>query len=164
MDPWKQIEERLHERDALEHKDSQYYKAFSQLARLLPQNGSTLSEKERVALILENETLIERLNQQTLRLEALERKSQEQEKKIRSLEAANQKLTQKIDTLAQEIKEKNRAVEIINDEHLIHELQQNVLKDEIKKLKEENEQLVQRWMAKVAQDADSMNLQNDSGA
>lgn len=161
MDPWKLIEERLHERDELEKKDGAYFKAFSQLARLLPQGNASLAEKERQVLILENETLIERLNQQTLRLESLEGKVAQQDKKIRLLELTVAQLNLKIDHLVLEVAEKNRTVEIINDEHLVHEIQQNVLKEEVEKLKKENELLVQRWMAKVAQDADSMNQGNE---
>lgn len=112
-------------------------------------------------MILENETLIERLNQQTLRLESLEGKVAQQDKKIRLLELTVAQLNLKIDHLVLEVAEKNRTVEIINDEHLVHEIQQNVLKEEIEKLKKENELLVQRWMAKVAQDADSMNQGNE---
>lgn len=163
MDPWKQIEQRLQSRDKLEKQDSEYYKAFSQLARLLPANDPSLAEKERVLLVLENETLVERLNQQTLRLEALESKGLQLEKRIRGLEAGNARLNLKIDALGQEVAEKNRAVEIVNDEYLIHQIQQNVLKDEIAALKEENALLVLRWMARVAKDAESMNLQNEEG-
>lgn len=157
MDPWKQIEQRLDARDTLEKENAAHYKAFSQLARLLRSNW----DKERESVVLENETLVERLNKQTLRLECSEGKNDEQARQIQLLQAEKSKLEQKIVALGEEVAEKNRALEILNDEHLVHQIQHNVLKDEIAALKEENSQLVLRWMARVAQDADSMNLQNE---
>lgn len=157
MDPWKHIEQRLGARDALEKEHSEHYRAFTQLAKLLSSNW----DKQRESVVLENETLVERLNKQTLRLEGAEKKNEEQARQIRTLQHAKTRLEQKITALGEELAEKNRAIGIVNDEHLVQQIQHNVLKDEIALLRAENAQLVLRWMARVAQDADSMNLQNE---
>lgn len=136
-DPWNEIVKRLADRDKVENRDSEYYQAFSQLSKLLTLSGNANTDrlvKENAHLWEENESLIARLNLQTLRLEAAEIRTNDLTNTIRAQDAHTVKLQKKILLLTQQLAEKNKLFEVINDEHLISQIQQNVLKDKVNHL------------------------------
>lgn len=136
-DPWNEIVKRLADRDKVENRDSEYYQAFSQLSKLLTLSGNANTDrlvKENAHLWEENESLIARLNLQTLRLEAAEIRTNDLTNTIRAQDAHTVKLQKKILLLTQQLAEKNKLFEVINDEHLISQIQQNVLKDKVNDL------------------------------
>lgn len=146
MDPWAQIELRLEQRDQLEQKDSPFYHAFSQLNLLGNPSGNLewdLLRKENAQLLNENESLVQRLNLQAMKMEAYQEQIALLQKTVRSYETKHNKLQQKLADLAEEIAEKNRSIQIINDEHLINLIQMNVLKDHVAQLTKEKEELLQ---------------------
>lgn len=146
MDPWAQIELRLEQRDLLEQKDSPFYHAFSQLNLIGNVSGNLeydLLRKENGQLLNENESLVQRLNLQAMKMEAYQQQIAQLQKTVKSHEVKHYKLQQKVADLAEEIAEKNRSIQIINDEHLINLIQVNVLKDQVAQLTKEKEKLVQ---------------------
>ena len=143
-DPWSEIFKRLADRDKVEKRDSEYYQAFAQLSRLLSLSDSASTDrlvKENAHLWEENELLITRLNLQTIRLESADLRAKELTKAIRDQDAQAVKSQNKISLLTQQLVEKNKLLEIVNDEHLISQIQQNVLKDRVGELERELGQL-----------------------
>lgn len=78
----------------------------------------------------ENSDLIDNLNSVTLKNEQLELTINDRDGKIRRLEKGVLKLKQKIENLEMEIKEKNKTIELVNDELLTSQLQNNVLRNQ----------------------------------
>ncbi|KAI5963362.1 ATG16 [Candida theae] len=89
--------------------------------------------KDNHLLRAENEELISNLNSITLKNEKLEAIIKEKDKKIIKLEKLASKLQKGIDNLNLEMKEKNKTIELINDENLTNQIQLNVLRDKIEK-------------------------------
>ncbi|CUM54508.1 Autophagy protein 16 [Debaryomyces fabryi] len=162
---------KLHVRDQYEKKDSKYFKAFSQLSQEARTNDQFSNSdkgiehskllKENNHLKKENENLTNSLNQTTIHLEKSELKVNELLKSQDQLERQNKNLSNKIKHLNLEIIEKNKSVEILNDELLLNEIQTNVLNDRISKLSDENKKLVERWIEKVKSDAEKLNDANE---
>ena len=94
--------------------------------------------KENQQLKNENNDLISSLNTATINNEKLEQRIKHDSLTIKSLERSNTKLQNKIENLLLEIKEKNKTIELINDEVLMNQIQYNVLKDKVKSLEKEN--------------------------
>lgn len=146
MDPWAQIELRLEQRDQLEQKDSAFFRAFSQLSLLKASSGDKEWDqlrKENAQLLQENESLAQRLNLQAFRIEGYQNQIQDQQKLIKTHESKYNKLQQRLKHLSEEIDEKNRSIQIINDEHLINLIQVNVLKDQVAQLTKEKAKLLE---------------------
>ncbi|CAI5759795.1 unnamed protein product [Candida verbasci] len=138
---WDEIINRLEIRDA-EKEDSKYFNAFHQLQKLI-NNKDRQQDKEKESiessshieighLKEENADLITNLNNQTLINEKLENIIKQHEKRINQLEKDNEKLLNKIDNLNLEIKEKNKTIELINDEVLTSNIQITVLQKQLK--------------------------------
>lgn len=167
---WSQdILQKLITRDNLSKKDSNYFKAFSQLSQQLQKphkaekNDYNRLVNENGKLRSQNESLIDSLNNSTIKSETLESKRNQDRKSIQHLEKSVKSLGQKISNLNMEIGEKNKSIEIINEELLLNQIQVNVLNDRITKLTNENEALIKRWMEKVKLDAEKLNDANDKG-
>lgn len=90
--------------------------------------------KENQNLKVENNELIQSLNQSTITNEKLESIIHQQSNIIKSLENKNTKLKNKIDGMILEIKEKNKTIELINDEILTNQIQFNVLREKLEHL------------------------------
>ncbi|KAI5969768.1 ATG16 [Candida margitis] len=89
--------------------------------------------KENYQLRSENEDLISNLNSITLKNEKLEAMIREKDRRIGKLEKLSDKLQNLIDHLNLEMKEKNKTIELINDENLTNQIQLNVLRDKLDK-------------------------------
>ncbi|KAI5956352.1 ATG16 [Candida jiufengensis] len=83
--------------------------------------------KENQQLRNENHDLITNLNSITLKNEKLESIIKEKDVSNKKLEKMNTNLTKKIENLLMELKEKNKTIELINDENLTNQIQLNVL-------------------------------------
>ncbi|CAD1813209.1 Autophagy protein 16 (ATG16) family protein [Candida parapsilosis] len=89
--------------------------------------------KENHQLRNENEDLITNLNSITLKNEKLEFIIKDKDVRIGKLEKLVSKLQKQIEHLSIEMKEKNKTIELINDENLTNQIQLNVLRDRIEK-------------------------------
>lgn len=96
-----------------------------------------LTLKENQNLKIENNELIQSLNQSTITNEKLESIIHQQSNIIKSLENKNTKLKNKIDGMVLEIKEKNKTIELINDEILTNQIQFNVLREKLEHLEKQ---------------------------
>lgn len=159
-DPWAEVAARLSLRDQLEQHNADFYRYFAQLSRLRPSAAlPDRLEKENRQLHEENESLIQRLNKQTLRIELAEAHSRDQAKSIESHKARAARLQQKVEQLTMEIAEKNRSIQIMSDEHMISRIQQNVMKDTVEKFGDENKRLLQKLLERKDMEAEEMNQQ-----
>lgn len=163
-DPWAEVAARLSLRDQLEQHNAEFYRYFAQLARLRPSSSlPDWLEKENRQLHEDNESLIQRLNKQTLRLELADAHSRAQAKSIETHQSRVARLQLKVEQLTLEIAEKNRSIQIMSDEHMILQIQQNVMKDEVEKLGGENKRLLQKLLEKKVGEAEEMNEQLQIG-
>ncbi|KAL6451639.1 ATG16 Autophagy protein 16 [Candida maltosa Xu316] len=146
------ILKQLNLRDEKEQKDSKYFIAFEQLSQKLTSSSpspsltsETLSKgqqdintmimlKENQLLKNENNDLIQSLNISTINNEKLELIIKDHVSTIKSLEKQTTKLKNKIEALQLEVKEKNKTIELINDEVLTSQIQYNVLRNKLEQL------------------------------
>lgn len=132
-DPWRELADKLVKRDKAEKTDSEYFQAFTQMARLRATTADATLDKlvrENCEIREENETLVTRLNTQTVRLESANDQILDLQKMLKSQESKMAKLQKRLTQMTQELAEKNRLFEILNDEHLIAQIQLNVLKEQ----------------------------------
>lgn len=135
-DPWKEVASRLLQRDKIEKAESEYYNAFSQLARLRVTTADANLDrlvKENCDIREENEILVSRLNGQTIKLDSAKLDIGKLNDTVKSQDSKIAKLQKKISQLTQELAEKNRLFDLLNDEHLIAQIQLNVLKQNSQK-------------------------------
>ncbi|KAK2052094.1 autophagy protein 16 [Colletotrichum caudatum] len=116
-----------------------------QLAEALRSSG-TLRDRAKAA---ENEA------------QALRAKGKEDARKLRGLTAENAALTTKLRDREHELREKRKLVENVQDEMITMNLQMSMAEQERDKVKKENKELVDRWMKRMAQEAEAMNLANE---
>ncbi|EMG47901.1 hypothetical protein G210_1628 [Candida maltosa Xu316] len=90
--------------------------------------------KENQLLKNENNDLIQSLNISTINNEKLELIIKDHVSTIKSLEKQTTKLKNKIEALQLEVKEKNKTIELINDEVLTSQIQYNVLRNKLEQL------------------------------
>lgn len=96
-------------------------------------------------------------------LEKLRAKSKSDSKKIAQLTANVSQLTMKLRDRDEELKGKAKLVEDVQDENVTLNLQLNMADEQAKKLRKENQDLVDRWMARMGKEADQMNDQHRFG-
>jgi chromosome segregation ATPase len=90
-------------------------------------------------------------------LEALKAKSKIDTKRISQLSAGVTQMTVRLKDREEELRGKTKLVEEVQDEMVTLNLQLNIAEEQREKLKEENKELVDRWMARKAKEADAMN-------
>ncbi|KAI3530785.1 autophagy protein 16 [Colletotrichum filicis] len=108
-----------------------------------------------------NGTLKDRAKQAEDEAQTLRTKHKDDAKKVRSLTAENTVLTTKLRDREHELREKRKLVENVQDEMIAMNLQVTMAEKERDRVKTENKELVDRWMKRMAQEADAMNLANE---
>ncbi|CAK7216505.1 autophagy protein 16, interacts with Atg12p-Atg5p [Sporothrix eucalyptigena] len=94
-------------------------------------------------------------------LETLRAKARNDAKSIRTLTTERNALTIKVRDRDEELREKSKLVEDVQDELIALNLQLNVAEQQRDKIKKENKDLVDRWMRRMGQEAEAMNLANE---
>jgi len=117
-----------------------------------PQLRSDLAEALR-----SNGTLQARVKAAEAELVRLRAKSQSDSKTILDLTKERALLAQKVRDRNEELKGKARFIENVQDEMISLNLQVNISEQNAKKLKAENKELIDRWMARMGHEADEMN-------
>ncbi|MCJ1376954.1 hypothetical protein MMC17_000044 [Xylographa soralifera] len=90
-------------------------------------------------------------------LEKLQLKSIVESRRINELTAEKSNLVKKLRDRDEELRGKSKLLEDVHDETLSLTIELNMAEDTKKKLKLENQELVDRWMARKGQEADAMN-------
>jgi len=90
-------------------------------------------------------------------LERLKAKSKADDKRMSQFTVTVSQLTTKLRDRDEELKGKAKLVEHVQDENVTLNLQLNMAEEQSDKLKKENQELVDRWMARMGKEADKMN-------
>jgi chromosome segregation ATPase len=98
-----------------------------------------------------------RLDIVTKELETLQAKSKVDTRRISQLSAGVTQMTVRLRDREEELRGKAKLVEDVQDEMVSLNLQLNIAEEQTEKLKKENKELVDRWMARKAKEADAMN-------
>ncbi|UKZ79448.1 autophagy protein 16, interacts with Atg12p-Atg5p [Trichoderma virens FT-333] len=85
----------------------------------------------------------------------------EDSKSIRDLTGERTTLATKVNDREYELREKRKLVEQVQDEMIALNLQLSMAEKERDRLKKENRELIDRWMQRMGQEADAMNLANE---
>ncbi|KAF5025611.1 hypothetical protein F66182_2313 [Fusarium sp. NRRL 66182] len=80
---------------------------------------------------------------------------------IRDLTVDKNGLTTRLKDREYELREKRKLIEQVQDEMIALNLQMSMAEKERDKVKKENKELVDRWMKRMAQEAEAMNLANE---
>jgi chromosome segregation ATPase len=96
-------------------------------------------------------------------LETLRAKTKIDTKRIAQLQAGVTQMTVRLRDRDEELKGKAKLVEDVQDEMVMLNLQLNLAEEQLKKLKIENQELVDRWMARMGKEADAMNRESRFG-
>ncbi|KZZ93856.1 Autophagy-related protein 16 [Moelleriella libera RCEF 2490] len=91
----------------------------------------------------------------------LRTQSKSDARSIEGLTADKASLTTRLKDREHELREKRKLLEQVQDEMITLNLQMSVAEVERDKVKKENKELVDRWMKRMAQEADAMNLSNE---
>lgn len=158
--------DQLEARDESESSMLPYYDTFTKMAdqlRLLlvsEQNGPLLLT-ENARLRDERSKLIARLNAASYTQDEADRKAVSAWAEIASLRQENTILKKQVNDAQAAMSEKNRIIDTINDQILLDQMQINLLMSKHEQVLAENDALVNRWIAKVASDADVLNDANE---
>ena len=96
-------------------------------------------------------------------LEALKGKARVDVKRINQLNSTVTQLSVKLKDREEELRGKAKLIENVQDENVTLNLQLNMADEQAEKLKAENKELVDRWMARMGKEADKMNEQHKFG-
>lgn len=104
-----------------------------------------------------------RLETATRELDLSKSKSKADARSLAQLTARVSQLTVKLRDREEELRGKAKLIENVQDENVTLNLQLNMAEEQSDKLRKENQELVDRWMARMGEEADKMNLQHKFG-
>ncbi|CEJ82681.1 hypothetical protein VHEMI02730 [[Torrubiella] hemipterigena] len=102
-----------------------------------------------------------RLRSSDEELTKLKAKSKEDAHRIKTLSSERTMLVTRLKDREHELREKHKLLEQVQDEMITLNLQMSVAETERDKVKVENKELVDRWMKRMAQEAEAMNIANE---
>ncbi|TEA13514.1 Autophagy-related protein 16 [Colletotrichum sidae] len=108
-----------------------------------------------------NGTLQTRAKSAEEELQVLRKKTREDARQVKQLTEEKTDLARKLRDREHELREKRKLVENVQDEMITLNLQVTMAEQERNKVKKENKELVDRWMKRMAQEAEAMNLANE---
>ncbi|KAK5997581.1 Autophagy-related protein 16 [Cladobotryum mycophilum] len=91
----------------------------------------------------------------------LRTRTRQDSRSIRDLTAERTHLATKVNDREYELREKRKLVQQVQDEMITLNLQLSMAEKERDRVKKENKELIDRWMKRMAQEADAMNLANE---
>ncbi|KAK9489488.1 autophagy protein 16-domain-containing protein [Lipomyces doorenjongii] len=121
------------------------------LARIRVELESLYNNQSTSKSIIENlEAEAEKLKLYNARIDA----------EFEKLQLDKKKLESRLKTRDEEYRERNKSIQILQDEILTYQIQLNVAEDKVNKLEKENRELVNRWMERVSREAEKLNDAN----
>jgi len=176
----------LEQRDLQEKASLNFYESYTKLAdrtaaldraqtlastavypRDVSGSGRTPSPAHREALANLRQDLLEaqrtkveqqsRLKSVTEELEKLRLKSKADSKRINDLSMEKVGLTRGMKDRDEELRGKAKLLEDVHNETVSLTLELNMAEERLERLREENKELVDRWMARMSKEADAMN-------
>ncbi|PHH87146.1 hypothetical protein CDD83_9261 [Cordyceps sp. RAO-2017] len=91
----------------------------------------------------------------------LRTRTKEDARSIKAMTSERTALNFRVKDREHELREKRKLLEQVQDEMITLNLQVSVAEKERDRVKKENKELVDRWMKRMAQEADAMNLANE---
>jgi chromosome segregation ATPase len=128
-----------------------------------PESPSVQIRQDLAKAQQERADLQTRLDAATRELEALKSKSKAETRKINHLTANVSRLEVKLQDRNEELKGKAKLVENVQDENVTLNLQLNMADEQAKRLKKENQDYINRLMARKGKEADRMNDESKFG-
>jgi chaperonin cofactor prefoldin len=101
--------------------------------------------------------LQDRLDRLNTEYERLRKKSAQEDRRLNSLDHEKTNLQLRLKDRDEELRRKAKLLEDFQDEIATLNLQLNMADEKTSKLQRENQELVDRWMARMGQEADAMN-------
>ncbi|RJE22701.1 autophagy protein [Aspergillus sclerotialis] len=101
--------------------------------------------------------LQEKLNHVSIDLEKLRKKSTQDARRISTLESQRTQLQLRLKDRDEELRGKAKLLDDFQDELATLNLQLNMAEDKSNRLQRENQDLVDRWMARMGKEAEAMN-------
>ncbi|KAK9373296.1 autophagy-related protein 16 [Lipomyces chichibuensis] len=164
------------ERDVREMKNYYIIDAYTKLAEravaaetnsVRSTTGAGTNSRELARIRVELESLY---NNQTTSKSTIQNLEAEAEKlklynaridaEFEKLQLDKKKLESQLNTRDEEYRERNKSIQILQDEILTYQIQLNVAEDKVNKLEKENRELVNRWMERVSREAEKLNDAN----
>ncbi|KAI1812048.1 autophagy-related protein 16 [Poronia punctata] len=103
-----------------------------------------------------------RLKAAEAELATLRSKSKVESKRVSELVAERGALVARVRDLNEELEKKRKFLKDVQDDNLTLNMELNVTSQKLAKVQAENTELVDRWMKRMRQEADALNLQNES--
>ncbi|KAI0526436.1 autophagy-related protein 16 [Xylaria bambusicola] len=103
-----------------------------------------------------------RLKAAEAELATLRSKNRVDSKRIADLMSERNALTTRLRDLNEELEKKRKFLKDVQDENLALNMELNMCLQRETKVQAENKELVDRWMKRMAHEADALNLQNES--
>jgi len=127
-----------------------------------PESPSLAQIRQDLAKAQQERGELQRRLDATLReLETLKTKAKLDGRHMAQLTASVSQLTTKLRDRDEELRGKAKLVEHALDEHVTLNLQLNMAEEQTERLRKENQELVDRWMARMGKEADRMNDENE---
>ncbi|KAM0561563.1 hypothetical protein ACHAPJ_003447 [Fusarium lateritium] len=150
------------EKNGLESLVANSGKTTAQTAEPSTNDPGVAQLKQDLAEALRSKGVTEkRLRTSEEELTQLRSKHKTDSRSIRDLTADKNNLTTRLKDREYELREKRKLIEQVQDEMIAINLQMSMAEKERDKVKKENKELVDRWMKRMAQEADAMNLANE---
>ncbi|KAK9256200.1 autophagy-related protein 16 [Lipomyces tetrasporus] len=129
--------------------------------------GSMTGSRELARLRSELESLYNHHNTSQSKIENLEAETEKLKHynarivaEFEKLQLEKKRLETRLKNRDEEYRERNKSVQILQDEILTYQIQLNVAEDNVNKLEKENRELVNRWMERVSREAEKLNDAN----
>ncbi|KAK5629554.1 hypothetical protein RRF57_005269 [Xylaria bambusicola] len=103
-----------------------------------------------------------RLKAAEAELATLRSKNRVDSKRVADLTSERNALTTRLRDLNEELEKKRKFLKDVQDENLALNMELNMCLQRETKVQAENKELVDRWMKRMAHEADALNLQNES--
>ncbi|KAL4887457.1 autophagy-related protein 16 [Aspergillus karnatakaensis] len=139
------------------HAVTDHRKQSSSTANSSPQELLSAARIDLAEAQRSRSDLQERLARTTTELEKLRKRNDRDSKRIISMESENSQLQVRLKDKVEEARGKAKLLEDFQDELATLNLQLNMSEEKSEKLKKENQELVDRWMARMGKEADAMN-------
>lgn len=111
----------------------------------------------------ERSELQSRLDSAVHELETIKGQKKADGKRIAQMTANLSQLTVKLRDRDEELRGKAKLIDNVQDENVTLNLQLNMAEEQSDKLRKENKELVDRWMARMGKEADKMNEDSKFG-
>ncbi|EZF75959.1 hypothetical protein H105_02577 [Trichophyton soudanense CBS 452.61] len=139
------------------HQDKKYQSPDDSPAVISGLGPLLTANQDLAAAQKAREELSNKLEQATAKLDTLMRKLNTESQRVADLAVERTQLQIRLRDRDEELRGKAKLLDDVQDELVSLNLQFNMAEERAKRFEEENQQLVDRWMARMGQEAEAMN-------